>query len=326
MLVEFGKQPPIVRAPNGEFRLTPVALARVKVLTAVLCTALFLLPFKFAAQGGRGAGASLGSLLFVGLLFAPWALSRYLKSDGTKRRATLSFAWKLGLAAGLGNLAQGYAFDTIHPGVAATFIQLNALFVAVLGVFWLKESLRAVTGVGIFLALLGIVLAQWPAVSGQFDWSWGIFWAVLAAFAFSIMDLLSRRDSRGADSVVTNVLRAWVAVFLLALVPGVLRQFLGMGEREIAACALAALLGPGLARGLLISASRELPAAESALLQQLLPPLALPLTSFVFGFWPTKWEWWGSAFVGAGVMLPLLYTYLLGRQRRLYRKRPRAGT
>jgi drug/metabolite transporter (DMT)-like permease len=124
------------------------------------------------------------------------------------------------------------------------------------------------------------------------------------------MDLLSRREARGADSVATNVIRAWVAVALLALVPGVLRQLLTMGPNEIAACAVAALLGPGIARGLLISAARELPAAESALLQQLLPPLALPLTSVAFGAWPTKWEWWGSAFVGAGVVLPILFTFL----------------
>ena len=167
----------------------------------------------------------------------------------------------------------------------------------------------------ILLALLGIVLAQWPAVLGHFDWSLGIFWAVLAAFGFSLMDLLSRRDSTGADSVGANALRAWVAVAVLALVPGVLSQFLEMSLLRVAGCASAALLGPGLARVLLISASRELPAAESALLQQLLPPLALPLTSFVFGSWPTKWEWWGSAFVGAGVILPLLYTFLSGRER-----------
>lgn len=285
------------------------------MLAAVVCTALFLLPFKFAAEGGRGAGASLGSLFFAGLFFAPWAVRRFVKSDTDKRRATLSFAWKLGLAAALANLAQGHAFDTIHIGVAASFIQLNALFVAVLGAVWLKESLRAVTGFGILLALLGIVLAQWPAVLGHFDWSLGIFWAVLAAFGFSLMDLLSRRDSTGADSVGANALRAWVAVAVLALVPGVLSQFLEMSLLRVAGCASAALLGPGLARVLLISASRELPAAESALLQQLLPPLALPLTSFVFGSWPTKWEWWGSAFVGAGVILPLLYTFLSGRER-----------
>jgi drug/metabolite transporter (DMT)-like permease len=285
------------------------------VLLAVLCTALFLLPFKVAAEGGKGAGASLGALLFVGLLFAPWALQRHVKSEPEKRRATVSLAWKLGLAGALGNLAQGYAFDSIHPGVASTFIQLNALFVALLGSLWLAESLRAVTAFGIALALLGIVVAQWPAITGNFDWNWGIFWAVLAAFAFSIMDLASRRDSRDADSVVSNVLRSWLAMLLLALMPGVLRQFLSMGPLEVGACALAALLGPGLGRGLLISASRELPAAESALLQQLLPPLALPLTSVVFGTWPTKWEWWGSVLVGAGVVLPLLYTYLSTRER-----------
>lgn len=190
---------------------------------------------------------------------------------------------------------------------------MNVLFVALLGVVWLKEPLRFTTGLGIALALLGILLTQWPALVGHLTLSWGVFWSVLAAFWFSLMDLFSRRDAHGVDAVLTNVARSWMAVVVLGLLPGAVTQFLDMSLVEVGACALAALFGPGIARQLLISAARELPAAESALLQQLRPLLAIPLASFVFGVWPTTWEWWGSALVGVGVILPLALSWSLHR-------------
>lgn len=274
---------------------------------------MFILPFKVASRDGKGSGAAFGLLLFVGLIFSPWALVRLAKVDREMKRATISLAWKLALFAGLGNVAQGWAFETLHAGVAVTFIQMNVLFVALLGVVWLGESLRWSTSFGIALAVLGIALTQWPALSGHFTVGWGVFWSVLAALWFSLMDLFSRRDAHGVDAVLTNVVRSWMAVAMLSLIPGALSQFSSMNAFEVGACALAAIFGPGIARQLLISAARELPAAESALLQQLRPLLAIPLTSVVFGVWPTVWEWWGSILVGAGVVLPLGYA-LLRRQ------------
>jgi drug/metabolite transporter (DMT)-like permease len=211
----------------------------------------------------------------------------------------------MGIAAALGNIAQGLAFELLHAGVAATFIQMNILFVALLSVIWLGEALDLGTVLGMALALAGVFVTQWSSLSGHFEWSVGVFWAVLAAFGFSCIDALSRRYAQGVDAVVTNVGRAGIGTLLLACLPGALHQFLSMEVSQIAALALAAILGPGVGRLLLISASRELPAAESALIQQLRPPLALPLTSLVFGVWPTEWEWWGSMLVAAGVVVPL---------------------
>lgn len=287
-------------------RVNAQTKARLKVAIAVLSSTLFVVPFKIAASGGRGLGAALGLLFFVAILFSPWALVLFPKMDRPARHATFSLSWKLGIAAALGNVAQGFAFEHLHAGVATTFTQLNVMFVAILSVLWLGERLRFELGIGIGLALGGVFLSQWPAVFGHFAWNIGIFWAIFAAFWFSWLDILSRRHSHGVDTVVTNVQRTWIATLILCLIPGALRQFLDMDLLQMCACALAALLGPGLGRILLISASRELPAAESALIQQLRPPLAIPLTSVVFGLWPTVWQWWGSGLVAAGVIIPIL--------------------
>ena len=198
----------------------------------------------------------------------------------------------------------------MHAGVAVVFIQMNVLFVAVLGVVWLGESLRWSTGVGILLAALGMGVAQWPALSGHLSVGWGVLWSVVAAFLFSLMDVFSRRDAHGVDAVLTNVVRAWMAALFLTFFPGALQQFVDMSPYEVGACAVAAIFGPGIARQLLISAARDLPAAESALLQQIRPLLAIPLTSLVFGAWPTVWEWWGAVLVATGVVLPLGYALL----------------
>ncbi len=279
-------------------------------MAAVISATFFILPFKVASRDGNGSGAALGLLFFVGLIFAPWGFVRLGRMGREQKRATVSLAWKLALFAGLGNVAQGWAFETLHAGVAVVFIQMNVLFVAVLGVVWLGESLRWSTGVGILLAALGMGVAQWPALSGHLSVGWGVLWSVVAAFLFSLMDVFSRRDAHGVDAVLTNVVRAWMAALFLTFFPGALQQFVDMSPYEVGACAVAAIFGPGIARQLLISAARDLPAAESALLQQIRPLLAIPLTSLVFGAWPTVWEWWGAVLVATGVVLPLGYALL----------------
>ena len=284
--------------------MTLIARARLKVLGAVLSATLFILPFKIAAGEDQGAGAALGLMAFVFVLFLPWAAQRLPAISRERRRATISLSWKLAIAAGLGNLAQGYALESLHAGVAVTFIQMNVLFVAILAFLWLREPLTLPALIGVSLALGGIVATQWPAFSGHFDWSFGVLWAVGSAFCFSMMDLLARREIKNADPMIANVIRALLGAFLLAMVPGALEQLAAMSLKQVVACALAAVAGPGIARLLLISAARDLPAVESALIQQLRPLLALPLTSVVFGIWPTQWEWAGAALLTSGVVLP----------------------
>lgn len=290
---------------SSDIPLTRQQRARLQVLLSVASATVFIFPFKSAASDGRGAGAAFGLLFFSGLLFSPWAAARYRRTSPEVKAVSWSLSWRMALVAAFGNIAQGYAFEQLHAGVAATFIQMNVLFVAILGALWLKERLSGSIVLGVLLALSGVVLTQWPALSGHLAWSRGISWAIAAALGFSCMDLLSRRYSNGADAVMVNVARSWMGASLLALIPGSVEQFFAMSAIQIGACALAAVFGPGMTRLLLITASRDLPAAETALLQQLRPPLALPLTSLVFGLWPTGWEWAGSAFVAAGVALPL---------------------
>jgi drug/metabolite transporter (DMT)-like permease len=282
--------------------------ARLKVLAAVLCATVFVIPFKLAARDGRGAGAALGLLGFVVVFFWPRAVLRYVRLNSEKRTRSLALAWKLAIVAALGNVAQGYAFEELHAGVAASVIQLNVVFVGVIGAVWLKEALNGARLVGIVFVLGGLFFVQGSGLAEQFEWNTGILWGVGGALCFSLMDLLARRRSSEVDAAFTNLVRAFLAALLLALVPGAVSQLLAMGGSELLACGVAAILGPGLARELLLSAAREVPAVESALLQQLRPLLALPLSSVVFSFWPTAEQWAGCLLIFAGVCVSLLFS------------------
>jgi drug/metabolite transporter (DMT)-like permease len=308
MFTQGGTRKDEANPTNRDGILKNPARARWMVLGSVLSATLFILPFKKAAEGGRGAGAALGLLCFVAILFGPWALMRRLPRE--VRAGSLSLAWKIALFAALGNVAQGFAFERLHPGVAATFIQMNVLFVLVFGALWLREPLRLGVALGVLLALAGVAVAQAPALVGHVSLSPGVLWSVLAALGFSLIDVFSRRQARDVDPLLTNVLRALGAAALLAFVPGAVRQLLDMSRGQLAACAAAALLGPGIGRYLLLHAARELPAVESALLQQLRPLLALPLASLAFHQWPSEWEWAGCALVVLGVLAP----YLIARR------------
>lgn len=293
------------------------ARARLKVVLAVISAAVFVLPFRVAARDGRGAGAALGLLLSVVVLFAPWAARRWRRLAPPLRQNSFHLAWKIALAAAFGNIAQGYAFEMLHPGVAATVVQMNVLFVGLIGALWLREKLTLVTWIALLLSVAGAALSQSTLSNAAVELDWGVVWGLAAALGFSMMDLLSRREAHGVDSVVTNVLRCFGAALLLAALPAARAQLLSMGQTELLACAAASILGPGFARQLLISASRDLPAVESALLQQLRPLLALPLASLVFASWPTVWQWSGCGLISFGVALPSWTARVVARRRRV---------
>ncbi len=281
-------------------------VARWKVLGAVVTATLFVLPFKVAADDGHGAGAALGLLAFVCILFGIPAAVRATQSSKDTLRRSWSLGWRIALAAAAGNIAQGYAFSTLHAGVAAVLIQTSLLFVALLGFVWLGEPTRRAVALGIVLTLLGVAATQIDALTSNLQLNTGVFWALAAAFGFALIDVISRKGSQGTDPMVTNVVRAALAVVVLAFVPHAVEQLLAMGPQRWFACALAALLGPGLGRLLLLSASKDLPAVESALLQQTRPLLAIPISSLYFSVWPTGAEWLGCGLIFVGLVLPLV--------------------
>lgn len=313
MRLTWGRMERKAEAPEvGASTLHRERRARLKVVLAVLSATLFIFPFKIAASQGHGKGAAFGLLLGVCVWLGIPAGVRYARSDKEKKTRTLRLGWRLAIAAALGNIAQGFAFAELHAGIATVLLQTNFLFVAAFGSLWLREKLSGVLILGLGLTMVGVAATRWSdltTANAAFGWGvgWGVLWALGTAICFSMMDLVSRRHGSGTDSLVANAHRSFAAAVLIALVPGTLCQFVSMEPSRWGACLLAAALGPGLARNLLMSAAKELRAVESALLQQLRPLLALPLASAYFGNWPSLSEWIGSALILLGVVLPVRF-------------------
>lgn len=278
--------------------------ARSKVLGAAFLATLFIVPFKYAARDGNGAGAALGLLLSVSVLLLPWGSRRFLRASKEVRKNTLSLGWKLCLCAAFGNISQGFGFAALHPGVASVFIQMGMIFVAILSVVWLKEKLSVPLVVAMLLCMTGIVFSQRAALSGGTEINWGVAWAIGAALGFALMDLLSRKHANQVDLIASNWIRSVGGTIILACIPGAITQLLHFTPIQWGAVFLAGLIGPGLARQLLLSAARSLPAVESSLIQQIRAVMVLPLGSIAFGIWPTSDEWIGAVFIIVGLFIP----------------------
>ena len=289
--------------------------ARSKVLGAAFLATLFIVPFKYAARDGNGAGAALGLLLSVSLLLLPWGGRRLLLASKDVRKSTLSLGWKLGLCAAFGNMAQGFGFAVLHPGLASVFVQMGMVFVAILSVVWLKEKLSVHLLAAVILCVTGIVFSQRAVLTGGVKINWGVAWAIGAALGFALMDLLSRKHANSVDLVACNWIRSLWGTLILACLPGAIPQLLNFTPMQWGAVFLAGFIGPGLARQLLLSAARNLPAVESSLIQQFRAVMVLPLGSVAFGVWPTSDEWVGAAFIVTGLFVPPLIMFIKSRSK-----------
>ncbi len=289
--------------------------ARSKVLGAAFLATLFIIPFKYAARDGNGAGAALGLLLSVSVLLLPWGGRRLLSASKDVRRSTLSLGWKLGLCAAFGNMAQGFGFAALHPGLASVFVQMSMVFVAILSVVWLKEKLSMYLVGAVILCVTGIGFSQRAALTGRVEINWGVAWAIGAALGFALMDLLSRKYANRVELVASNWIRSLWGTLILACVPGAITQLLNFTPMQWGAVFLAGLIGPGLARQLLLSAARNLPAVESSLIQQFRAVMVLPLGSVAFGVWPTIDEWVGAAFIITGLSVPPLIMFIKSKSK-----------
>jgi len=175
-----------------------IPLGLILGLTAALCWGLSDFIARFAS---RRIGA-YRALLFMQLIgFA--GLSVYLLADGGFSRAAISdwHPWMLAFLAGslntIGSLALYFAFEV---GVLTVVAPISSSYPAITVVLALLsgEHIRALNAAGLFLTLVGLVLAATsfshaPGTSGApppnpHSWlSKGVGWAIVSLISFGIM-------------------------------------------------------------------------------------------------------------------------------------------
>ncbi len=116
---------------------------------------------------------------------------------------------------------QGGQFITLQYLETTTFSMLlnfSAIFIAFLGIIFLKEKLTLIQWVGIIVFILGVLLYFSPSPIGGGAWI-GYVFAGFTVLANAVASLLGRRVNRNADipvAITTGISMSIGAILLLA--------------------------------------------------------------------------------------------------------------
>lgn len=281
-----------------------------------LCSALYLFPYKRAAAFAPAHVLAFALLVVAALLTSAVAMVEARRSSRSPRRAR-SVLWAtsalLAVVTISGNWCGAQAVARLEPAIASVLLRTEVVFVGGMAALLLGERLTPALGLGALTALLGLVVMRWPLrldAPGE-----GAVWALGAAASFGLMQVVTRRVIEHISPLAVNAVRLWLAVALLALVPGTLVGALAAGPQFWGFVTAAGLFGPFLGRLCIMYSLRTLRAAHSALLLLLAPVLAFLIGYVGWGTLPTALEVAGGALMLVGIALPSLTALLDGGYR-----------
>ena len=174
---------------------------------------------------------------------------------------------------------------TASPSAAAVVMQLGVPMVTILSIFMLGERIRWRRGLGIALAVFGVVLVMWDPAG--LDLSAGLFFCAAAAFCGALGAVMMKQ----MEGIRPLRFQAWVGFSSMVLLT-VLSAGVESGQVQATREAGWAFVLVILYSGLLVSVFAH--TAYYGLIQRyeanLLAPLTLmsPLMSIGFGIWLTN--------------------------------------
>lgn len=240
----------------------------------------------FVAVAHAGPTAVAFYRLFVGgvILAALAALGRHALPS--RRTAILAGACGLLLAADL--VTWHHAIRTIGPGMATMLSNFQVLFVAAFGIAVLRERPSWRFGLGVALALAGLVLvfgADWGGAGPAYHW--GVFLALVTAVLYAAFLLVLRgaqRQARAPSPVSTLLVLSLVGAAALAVAVPLSAESFAIPDAGTAA----ALVGYGLVSQvlgwlLITNGLPHVPASRAGLLLLLQPFLAVVWDATFFG-------------------------------------------
>ena len=278
-------------------------------MAAAFFGALFLIPYQAGV-----ARADRGSFLAAMLLSA--ALFNTVVALVTERRHLLRVDRVAGRTAGIlavativGNTAIGLALPILGAGMTSTVMRSQVLITPVLAWIVIREAVGRHLVVGIAIGAAGFVVLRTghDDLAGAAAFSW---WALVAAAAFSAMQVATRHVIRRIRPVQVNALRLWMSVAVMLLLP----RDLGGGELRLDGetwllAAAAGAVGPGVSRLMLMNALRYVSASFTALAGLFAPVFAFVFGYLAFGDVPGRHELLGAALILAGVAWPVIAGY-----------------
>jgi len=253
----------------------------VGVILIVLSAAAFAtLPIlaRFAYAEGLDA-LSLMFLRFSLSAVVLWAIL-FARREPLPRGGTL--VRLIGMGA-IGYVGQAFAYLTAlnyaSPGLVALLLYLYPVFVAILSMIWLRESISRLKIFALGLALIGLFLTAGPE-GGRLA---GILLAVSAAGIYSVYIIVGTKVMQQGSAIQSSAvifLSAGVASSLLMLVNGAHLPKTGTAWAIIAAIVLVATVLPVVT---FLAGLRRIGATNAAMLSTLEPVVTVLLAALLLG-------------------------------------------
>jgi drug/metabolite transporter (DMT)-like permease len=270
---------------------------------AATWAAAFLIFYK---QASVLADASVVALALLAVAAVLNTAAAVVETRGKLRvdRVSAVTAVALAVFSVTGNLCGSKALATLDPGIMAVLLRTQVVFVALAGLVFLRERVTAALAVGALIALAGLVLMRMP-LGAAADLA-GIAWALGAAASFAAMAVVTRKVIHRIQPVAVNAVRLWLAVGLLAALPGTAAGAAHAGGELWLMAAGAAFCGPFASRLFIMYALRHVTAAYQALVNLSSPVLAFVLAFLVLGTVPSGHELAGGAVMLVGIAVPVI--------------------
>ncbi|HMB48335.1 MAG TPA: DMT family transporter [Afifellaceae bacterium] len=214
----------------------------------------------------------------------------------------------------LGDTALFLALNRLGPRRTGILFSMNAPIAALLGWFWLGETLSVRATAGIVLAVTGVTLAiafgkrrdqlhQWESVKGPL-WI-GVSLGLLAALSQALGSLIARPVMEaGADPVTASAMRIGVAALCLTLLVRLplkgMRQPNPLTLPVAGWVALSAFLGMAVGMTLILFALSGGEVGIVSTLSATTPALLLPLLWLRTREMPAAGAWFGAALAVTG--------------------------
>lgn len=271
-------------------------------LGATLGVASFVIPWKVAA----GLGSAYHNTLI--LLVAAAAFNTVLSLAQQRRwprftRFDLYVSLALALLTLLGNLASAAAIQQLAPALLTVMQRSEAIFVALLAWPLIGERVDRRYWIGAGVAIAGLVVLHDPLEGGEIGTS-GLALALLSAFFFGSMAVLTRKFIHRFDAVSVNALRLWLSVGFWFAWYGLPESLGEITNEQIFYTSLAAFCGPFLGRLSMMKSAETLEARYTTLTLLAAPPVTLVLAFVLLGDLPAGREIVGGAVMLVGIAIP----------------------
>lgn len=300
--------------------MNPLPLSRGDLLRALAVVVIWGLNFVVMKIGLQGIGPMLLGALRFAAAALPFVL--FVKFPKLPWRYVVAY----GLAQGLGQF--GFLFLGLQmgmtAGMASVVMQTQAFFTLLLAVPVLGERARWSQGLGLLVALGGLVLIATAHGEGPGQMTLAGFVLTLsAAFMWAVSNLVARLASRVADYDPFPFI-VWSSVFPivpflgLALwmdgVSGVGAQVAGLSGSAVLAVLFLAWLATLLAYTLWTQLLKRHPAGRVTPFSLLVPVVGLWAAWVFFDELPLFQQWLGTGAVLMGLVVNQLGGWLVSRR------------